>query len=330
LTATGDSVDATQELLTLGICNLLGSFASSFPVTGSFSRSAVNHASGVMTPFGGFYTGVLILLALGLLTPYFYFIPKASLAAVIICAVVFMIEYEVVKPMWRSSRKDLIPTFATFVTCLVIAVEYGILIGVGINLLFLLYPSARPTVHIEKSTTHSGVEYLQVTPNNSLYFPAVDFIRASVGKAAVKQGSSQLPVIVDCRFILGADFTAAKGIAALIEDFNKRKQPIYFYNPRPSVVSVFKGASLEEFVHFRTQDELEFILQSFSNNRQPAIGNDPEERSLLVEMKEFSPVESPFSGGADDSNGYKSRSSLKDSFSPLLDKSGPSPDIMKL
>jgi hypothetical protein len=58
--------------------------------------------------------------------------------------------------------------------------------------------------------THSGVEYLQVTPGNSLYFPAVDFIRTSVGKAAVKQGSSQLPVIVDCRFILGADFTAAK------------------------------------------------------------------------------------------------------------------------
>jgi len=57
ISATGDSIDATQELLTLGICNLLGSFASSFPVTGSFSRSAVNHASGVMTPFGGFYTG---------------------------------------------------------------------------------------------------------------------------------------------------------------------------------------------------------------------------------------------------------------------------------
>jgi sodium-independent sulfate anion transporter 11 len=49
-----------------------------------------------------------------------------------------------------------------------------------------------------------------VTPGNSLYFPAVDFIRTSVGKAAVKQGLSHLPVIIDCRFILGADFTAAK------------------------------------------------------------------------------------------------------------------------
>ena len=77
--AGGNNVDATQELLTLGICNVLGSCASSMPVTGSFSRSAVNHASGVKTPMGGLYTGVLILLALTLLTPYFYFIPKGTL-----------------------------------------------------------------------------------------------------------------------------------------------------------------------------------------------------------------------------------------------------------
>lgn len=74
----GNKIDATQELLTLGICNVLGSCASSMPVTGSFSRSAVNHASGVKTPMGGLYTGILILLALSLLTPYFYFIPKGS------------------------------------------------------------------------------------------------------------------------------------------------------------------------------------------------------------------------------------------------------------
>lgn len=76
--ASGNEVDATQELITLGICNVLGSCASSMPVTGSFSRSAVNHASGVKTPMGGLYTGLLILLALTLLTPYFYFVPKGT------------------------------------------------------------------------------------------------------------------------------------------------------------------------------------------------------------------------------------------------------------
>lgn len=74
--ANGASVDATQELLTLGLCNVLGSCARAMPVTGSFSRSAVNHASGVMTPMSGLYTGILTILALSLLTPYFYYIPK--------------------------------------------------------------------------------------------------------------------------------------------------------------------------------------------------------------------------------------------------------------
>lgn len=132
--------------------------------------------------------------------------------------------------MWKSSRKDLIPTFVTFLLCLAIGVEYGILVGVGINIVFLLYPSARPTIHVEKcvvsdkktsihtnfspmklhSQTDSGAEYLLVTPGNSLYFPAVDFIRQSVGRAARREGCSQLPIVVDCRFVLGADFTAAK------------------------------------------------------------------------------------------------------------------------
>lgn len=63
-----------------------------------------------------------------------------------------MIEYEVVKLMWKSSKKDLVPMFVTFLFCLIIGVEYGILSGVGINLMFLLYPSARPTVHVDKYT----------------------------------------------------------------------------------------------------------------------------------------------------------------------------------
>lgn len=91
----GAGLSATRELIALSLSNIFGSFFSSFPVTGSFSRSAVNHASGVRTPIGGFYTSALVLLALGTLAPYFQYIPKAALSAVIISAVIFMIEYEV-------------------------------------------------------------------------------------------------------------------------------------------------------------------------------------------------------------------------------------------
>jgi sodium-independent sulfate anion transporter 11 len=92
-------------MIALGACNILGSFVSSMPTTGSFSRTAVNSASGVRTPFGGLYTGALVIMALAVLMPYCAYIPKASLAAVIITAVIFSVEYEVVRPMWRSKSK---------------------------------------------------------------------------------------------------------------------------------------------------------------------------------------------------------------------------------
>lgn len=78
-------------MLALGICNIIGSCFQSMPTCGAFTRSAVSHASGVKTPMAGLYTGIMTILALSLLTPYFYFIPKATLSAVLICAVVFMV-----------------------------------------------------------------------------------------------------------------------------------------------------------------------------------------------------------------------------------------------
>lgn len=95
-------MDATQELIAIGVSNVANSFIQAFPVTGSLSRSAVNNSSGVRTPLGGLYTGLLVIIALLFFTPYFYYIPKTSLAAIIIAAVVFMVEVKVVKPMWRT------------------------------------------------------------------------------------------------------------------------------------------------------------------------------------------------------------------------------------
>lgn len=103
-TANGKSVDATQELFAIGASNIANSFFQGYPGTGSLSRGAVNNASGVRTPMGGLYTGVLVIASL-FLTPLFYYIPKAALASIIIAAVVFMVEVKVVKPMWRSKSK---------------------------------------------------------------------------------------------------------------------------------------------------------------------------------------------------------------------------------
>jgi solute carrier family 26 (sodium-independent sulfate anion transporter), member 11 len=102
----GKTVDATQEMLALGLCNLFGSFFSSMPTTGSFTRTAVNNASGVRTPLGGVFTGALVLLSLGLISSTFYYIPKATLAAVIIAAMIFMVEFEEAAVIWKTKRES--------------------------------------------------------------------------------------------------------------------------------------------------------------------------------------------------------------------------------
>lgn len=97
-------MDATQELFAIGTSNIVNSFVQGYPGTGALSRGAVNHASGVRTPLGGLYTGILVIASL-YMTPIFYYIPKAALASIIIAAVIFMVEVRVVKPMWRSKSK---------------------------------------------------------------------------------------------------------------------------------------------------------------------------------------------------------------------------------
>lgn len=198
----GGGIDATRELFALSLSNILGSFVSSMPVTGSFSRSAVNHASGVRTPIGGIYTGLLVLLALGLLTPYFHYIPRAALAAVIISAVIFMIEYEVVRPLWRCSRRELLPGAITFILSLCVGVEFGLLAGVVADLSFLVYRTARPVLSVDRFATLSGLNYLLIRPRHSLlYFPAIEYVRNGVAKAIKEHGKS--PVVIDCRNLIG-------------------------------------------------------------------------------------------------------------------------------
>ncbi|XP_044941694.1 sodium-independent sulfate anion transporter isoform X5 [Mustela putorius furo] len=97
----GYRVDSNQELLAIGLTNVLGSLVSSYPVTGSFGRTAVNAQSGVCTPAGGLVTGVLVLLSLDYLTSLFYYIPKSALAAVIIMAVAPLFDTRVFGTLWR-------------------------------------------------------------------------------------------------------------------------------------------------------------------------------------------------------------------------------------
>lgn len=295
----GQTLDATQEMLTLGVCNVVGSFFQSMPVTGSFSRSAVNNASGVRTPLGGLYTGILVILALSLLTPYFYYIPKATLSSVIITAVIFMIELKIIRPIWNSSKKDLIPTIVTFLACLFAGVELGILIGIAIDLFILIYFNARPTMYIEYRK-NPVANYVLVRPSAGLLFPAVDYLRIYLtetlnddkNKKSLKHSKNMTFVVLDCGFIDKIDFTAAQGISTLTKDFTDNNRFLILLRPTTEIFRSIQSLTVEPLILAKTDMELMTILKEL-NSRLVETGSnstastpDDVKSKTVVDMKD--------------------------------------------
>ncbi|XP_043063615.1 sodium-independent sulfate anion transporter-like isoform X2 [Drosophila ficusphila] len=256
----GAGLSATRELIALSMSNICGAFCSSMPVTGSFSRSAVNHASGVRTPLGGCYTSILVLLALGLLAPYFQYIPKAALSAVIISAVIFMIEFEVIKPLWRCSRRELLPGAITFVMSLAVGVEIGLLLGVSADVAFLVYRAARPVLTVYKLQTSHGINYILIRPkHSSLYFPAIEWVRSEISKALATHGIA--PVVLDCAHVHDFDFTAARGMGSLQKELSKANVPLFLMSAHKDIGVILKESTNIDFPTIECADDLEFLLE---------------------------------------------------------------------
>ncbi|XP_043502293.1 sodium-independent sulfate anion transporter-like [Polistes fuscatus] len=227
--AKGKTLDATQEMLAVGLCNVIGSFVRSMPTTGSFTRTAVNNASGVKTPMGGIITGLLVLLACGLLTSTFKFIPKATLAAVIIIAMYYMFEVDVFSTLWRTKRIDIVPLMVTLICCLALSLEYGMIAGIAINLIHLLYFTARPGLLIEERVVDNDITVLFVIPKQSLSFPAAEYLREQVMEWC-DRCTENVPVIIDGCNVLRIDSTVAKNLALLHIDLEARRQKLIFWN----------------------------------------------------------------------------------------------------
>ncbi|XP_017470316.1 PREDICTED: sodium-independent sulfate anion transporter-like [Rhagoletis zephyria] len=272
----GQPIDASQELLAMGVANVANSFCQGYRANGGLARSAVNKASGVRTPLGNFYIGIVVMFALVYLTEFFYYIPKTVLASIIISAVIFQLQYQVIMPMWRSKRTDLIPYFVALVACLVMPLEVGILLGIGVNLLFILYHSARPKVRLETLETHDGIKFIKLTPDRCLIFPSVEFVRNIVLKFGNK---TTLPAVIDCTYVYGADYTAAKVISSLIEDFKQRNQKIIFYNLKPHLVQIFEGLNVNLVLCYNTDALMQALKDNqnvMATNIVPSLQNDVE------------------------------------------------------
>ncbi len=143
---TRQRLSANQELVGQGIANMTAGLFQGYTVSGSFSRSAVNFAADARTGFSSVVTGILVAVTLLFLTPLLYHLPQATLAAVIMVAVLNLIKIEPIIHAWRVEPHDGIVAVITFVITLGVAphLELGILAGVGLSLALFLYRSMSP------------------------------------------------------------------------------------------------------------------------------------------------------------------------------------------
>ncbi|XP_059201724.1 sodium-independent sulfate anion transporter [Centropristis striata] len=243
-------IDSNQELLAIGVTNIMGSFVSAYPVTGSFGRTAVNSQTGVCTPAGGLVTSVIVLLSLAFLMPAFYYIPKASLAAVIICAVAPMADYRVVAKMWRIRKLDLLPFFVTFLMSFW-QVQYGIVGGVAVSGALLLYNMARPQIKV----SDHGMLLMEL--GSGLSFPATEYLSHIMHTQAL-QASPPRSVVLDCHHVSTIDYTVISELRDLLRQFKLREVQLVFSRLQPSVLEVLLAADLQGF---RYTDSVETALQ---------------------------------------------------------------------
>jgi SulP family sulfate permease len=216
-----------QELVGLGASNIAAAISGGYPVTGGFARSVVNFDAGAETPAAGAFTAVGIALAALLLTPLLYFLPKATLAATIIVAVLSLVDLSILKRAWKYSKADFAAVLATILLTLGLGVEAGVSAGVVLSIFLYLYKTSRPhiaevglvpgTQHFRnilrhKVETHPSV--LTIRIDESLYFANARFLEDYVYDRVVPDKALR-HVILMCSAVNEIDMSALESLEAI-------------------------------------------------------------------------------------------------------------------
>ena len=234
-------ISANQELIALGAANICGSLFQAFPVNGGFSRTAVNDQSGAKTPMAGVFSAILVILTLLFLTPLFYYLPQAVLASIVMVAVFNLIDIKEAKHLWKTNRKDLMMLIAAFSATLFIGVVEGIIVGVVLSLVLLIFKSTQPHVAILGRVPGTAYyrnlkrfkelenlpELLIIRFDAELYFANTDFFIETMQQAVLSKSPGLKAIVFDAESITGIDSTAMNAIDDLQNDF--KKQGIIWY-----------------------------------------------------------------------------------------------------
>ncbi len=260
-TKTKQRLDSNQELIGQGLANIVGSFTKSFPVSGSFSRSAVNLNAGALTSMSSAFTFLVVFIALLFLTPLLYHLPQAVLAAVIMMAVVGLVDFKAIKHAWHTHIHDGIAAVITFVATLAFAphMDKGIMIGAGLAIILYLYRTMKPRVailgrHQDGTLRDVKIHNLPVSDyiiairyDGSLYFANVSYFEDTILEA-VSKSPRATHILIVANGINELDASGDEVIHHIVERLRSNDIRIVFSGLKKQVIDIMRHSSLLAYI----------------------------------------------------------------------------------
>jgi SulP family sulfate permease len=270
-------VRPNQELIALGLSNIVGSLFKAYPSTSSFSRSAINQESGAKTGMAALISVLMVILTLLFLTPLFYYLPKTVLAAIIIVAVFGLVNFKEAIFLWKANHLDFWLLLATFLATLLLGIEFGIIVGVGLSLIVLIFRTSRPYVaelgkvpnsnfyrnknRFEEVIIESDILIFRF--DAQLFYANSSYFRAKLAKMVHKKGTALKLIVLDAESVNRVDSTGVEMLKERIKYYQKKGITFFFVGVKgPVRDDLFRSGilSIIEINHFfmRVNDAVKF------------------------------------------------------------------------
>ncbi|MEZ4700213.1 MAG: sulfate permease [Rhodothermales bacterium] len=254
------TIKPNQELFALGLANIAGSFFQSYPISGSFSRTAVNEQSGGKTRASNAVAASLIVLTLLVLTPLLYYLPIPILASIIMVAAFGMINVKELRHLYRMKRTDGHLAVMTFLVTLVFGLEPGILVGIAASVVAIMYRISRPNFAIlghlpgtrsfrdvdlyPEATEIEGILILRV--DASFSYANADFLKDLILSKCDPASHRIRAVVIDASSVNDLDTTAVSALFSILENLSRHEIEMYFTGLHGSVEGVLQRSGLAD------------------------------------------------------------------------------------
>ncbi len=246
-------VNPNQEAVGLGLANLASGVSGAFPISASMSRSAVSFKAGAQTPAAGAFAGLAIGFSTLFMTPFLYYVPIANLAAMIMVAIISLVDIPAIKRVWSYNRSDFAALALTALMTLIQGVELGLISGVVLSIMLYLYRSSTP--HIAVIGKIPGTEHFrnrlrhQVELSDKIISMRIDaslfFANARVLEDEVNSLITQYPdashLVLQCSSISDIDTSALESLRSV--DHHLRDAGMQFH------LSEVKGPVMDQLLH---------------------------------------------------------------------------------